>query len=262
MNKPLVSIITPVKNGEKHLRQSIESVISQSYRNIEHVIIDGQSTDSTLDIIKEYEDKIAYWKSERDRGISDAFNKGIQECNGEIIGIINADDWYEKGAVENAVSTFSQYPATGVVCGSISYWDDKKFLYHSPSIPGKLKYRMKVHHPTVFVKKSIYKNFGFFREDFKYAMDYELLLRFYMAKVPFKSIPNVLANMRFGGKSDITWKKALHEVHRAKLLNNISPLSSLVSHWYFIVDRYVMLFLDSAGFEKIIPRLKAKLISY
>jgi len=262
MNKPLVSIITPVKNGQKHLRQSITSVISQSYPNIEYVIIDGRSTDSTLEIVKEYEDKIAFWKSEPDRGISDAFNKGIQECNGEIIGIINADDWYAENAVEMIVKAFNNHPEAGVVCGSIVYWDDKRFLYFSPSIPSKLKYRMKIHHPTVFIKKHIYDKYGTFRQDFKYAMDYELLLRFYMSEIPFISIPNVIANMRLKGKSDLGWKRALGEVYMAKVINNVSPAWSLVTHWYFILDRYMMLFLDFAGFEKIIPRLKDKFFSY
>jgi len=102
-DQPLVSIITIVYNGEKHLQQTIESVLGQSYKPIEYLVVDGGSTDNSLSIIRSYGERIARWKSEKDRGISDAFNKGLSMVSGEIIGIINADDWYEPEAVERAV---------------------------------------------------------------------------------------------------------------------------------------------------------------
>src|SRR6185369_15072253 len=99
-SKPLVTVITVVFNGAKHLDDTIRSVITQTYDNVEYIIIDGGSTDGTLDIIKKYEGKIDYWVSEKDKGISDAFNKGISLSTGNIIGIINADDWYELDAIQ------------------------------------------------------------------------------------------------------------------------------------------------------------------
>src|SRR5258705_5340519 len=101
---PLVSIITIVYNGEKYIEDSIRSVINQSYKNIEYIIIDGGSSDNTVSIIKKYEKQIAFWISEKDKGISDAFNKGIAKATGEIIGILNSDDWYERDTVAKAVT--------------------------------------------------------------------------------------------------------------------------------------------------------------
>ena len=97
---PLISIITVVKNGEKHLEETIQSVINQNYKNIEYIIIDGDSKDKTISIIKKYEKYISYWKSEKDNGIYEAFNKGMKIANGDLLGFINSDDVYTKNAIE------------------------------------------------------------------------------------------------------------------------------------------------------------------
>jgi len=101
---PVVSIITIVYNGVRHIEDTIKSVITQTYPNIEYIIIDGNSTDGTQEVIKRYEHKIARWISEKDRGISDAFNKGIAMASGALIGMINADDWYEPDAIASVVA--------------------------------------------------------------------------------------------------------------------------------------------------------------
>ena len=101
---PLVSIITVVLNGESHLEHTINSVLCQTYENLEYIIIDGGSSDGTQDIIRKYQDKIDYWISESDDGIYDAMNKGILQAKGELIGILNSDDWYELETVELMVN--------------------------------------------------------------------------------------------------------------------------------------------------------------
>src|SRR6185369_14725253 len=105
-NKPLVSIITVAYNAYPFIEKTIQSVLSQTYSPIEYIIIDGGSTDYTVDIIKGYSNRIAYWSSEKDNGISEAFNKGLSKATGDIIGIINADDWYENDTVERVVYDF------------------------------------------------------------------------------------------------------------------------------------------------------------
>ena len=107
MNNPLVSIITVVYNGEKHIEQTINSVLNQTYSNIEYIIIDGDSTDNTLNIIKKYEDKIAHFISEKDSGIYNAMNKGLALTKGEIISILNADDYYFENTLQQVVDIFS-----------------------------------------------------------------------------------------------------------------------------------------------------------
>ncbi len=117
-NRPKVSIITVVYNGIAHLEQTIQSVLNQTYDNVEYIIIDGGSTDGTVELIKKYEESIAYWVSESDGGIYDAMNKGISNATGEIVGLINADDWYETGTIEKVVETF-QNSEVDVVHGSM-----------------------------------------------------------------------------------------------------------------------------------------------
>jgi glycosyltransferase involved in cell wall biosynthesis len=107
--QPLVSIVTIVYNGEKHLEQTIRSVLNQTYPKIEYIIIDGGSTDRSPDIIRKYNKSLAYWVSEKDNGVSDAFNKGIAKSTGDIIGLINSDDWYEETTVENVVKSIEDH---------------------------------------------------------------------------------------------------------------------------------------------------------
>ena len=120
--KPLISVITITLNTALTLDTAIQSVLNQTYDNIEYIIIDGGSTDGSLDIIRKYEDRIAYWTSEPDSGISEAFNKGITAATGEISGIINADDYYEPAAVALAVSVLTQTGAD-IVHGMVQYRD-------------------------------------------------------------------------------------------------------------------------------------------
>lgn len=103
-----VSIITVVYNGVKNIEQTIKSVLHQTYSNIEYIVIDGGSTDGSLDIIKKYSDSISYWVSEADKGIYDAMNKGISKATGDLIGIINSDDWYEPDAIMNMVTAYEE----------------------------------------------------------------------------------------------------------------------------------------------------------
>ncbi len=123
-HKPLMSIITVVFNGEKFLEQTIQSVINQTYKNIEYIIIDGGSTDGTLDIIKKYKDKIDYWASEKDEGIYDAMNKGIKVAKGKYLAFINADDWYEDNALNHVFSAYSQNQNIDFFYGNLNFIKD------------------------------------------------------------------------------------------------------------------------------------------
>jgi glycosyltransferase involved in cell wall biosynthesis len=164
---PLVSIITVVYNGQQYIEDVIKSVLNQSYKNIEYIIIDGGSTDNTLAIIKKYENQISYWISEKDEGISDAFNKGIQRSKGEIIGIINSDDWYEKDAVEKVVAKIKD---ADVVYSDMQLWknDEKDFIVKGDH--QFLTKEMTVNHPSVFVRKECYTQFGLFDTQYELAM--------------------------------------------------------------------------------------------
>lgn len=211
--QPLVSIVTIVYNGEKHLEQAMQSVLQQTYPNIEYIVIDGGSKDGTISIIKKYEQQLASWISEKDKGISDAFNKGLQKATGKFIGMINADDWYEKNAVEEAVKNFDD---ADIVYGDLILWRDDKIDFRQKGDHSFIEKEMTINHPTVFVRKTAYDQFGLFDRSFRCAMDYELLVRLWVNKCQFKYVPSIKANMRWQGLSDAQWKLGVKETLRIK----------------------------------------------
>jgi glycosyltransferase involved in cell wall biosynthesis len=214
-DRPLVSVITVVFNGEKFLEQTILSVINQTYTNVEYIIIDGASTDGTLEIIKKYEDKIDQWISEPDTGIYDAMNKGIALAKGELIGIINSDDWYENYAISEVVDNYRNNPEFGIFNGLHKLWDDSNFMGIIGHTSSFLKFGM-ISHPSCFVRNEIYKKNGLYDTQFKIAADYELMLRFNSIKVPFFFIEKVLANFRNSGLSNILTKQIIFETSEIK----------------------------------------------
>jgi len=226
-NKPLISIITVVYNGEKHLEETIQSVINQTYDNIEYIIIDGGSTDGTLDIIKKYEDRIDCWVSERDGGIYDAMNKGIGLCKGEIVGIVNADDYIYHETLEKVSSSFEDKEIMFVYAKLDLLSEDGNFFKTIDSI-GKehIKYRIFKHmpflHPTMFVKKSVYTQIGLFDTKYKLSAEYDFTLKLIENSIKSKRLDFSTGVFRLGGQSGGV--KSYVENHRLLLRHGINPL--------------------------------------
>lgn len=196
-----ISIITVCLNSEKTIEQTIQSVINQKCSDYEYIIIDGKSMDGTCEVIDKYKDYISIVVSEPDLGIYDAMNKGISLATGDIIGIINSDDWYEPGILSQIEKCFLDTDAD-VVYGKMNLIDENgtsKVLV--PSDIEKIRYEMEIPHPTTFVKKSIYERYGVFQLEYKIASDYELMLRLYTKGVSFKYLEQTIANFRLGGTS-------------------------------------------------------------
>jgi glycosyltransferase involved in cell wall biosynthesis len=214
--KPLISIITVSFNSVKTIEKTILSVLNQTYNNIEYIIIDGGSTDGTVDIIKKYSDKIKYWISEKDNGISDAFNKGIMASHGEIIGIINSDDWYEIDAIESIIKLDEENNAD-VYVGSLRYWKDEKentVLYPDTKYKKTISFRMPhLNHPSSFFKKQTYNDIGLFDIKYKYAMDYDIFLKVFLKNKHIYLTKKILANMLSGGFSNTHKNEAYREVY-------------------------------------------------
>jgi glycosyltransferase involved in cell wall biosynthesis len=257
--KPLVTIVTVVYNNALHLEQTIESVLGQTYSNIEYLIIDGGSTDGTIGIIERYDYRIAYWVSEADNGISDAFNKGIAASHGEIIGILNSDDWYEEDAVACAVEAMGNRGAD-IVYGMLRTWDSDLKSEEVSADHELLEREMSLNHPAVFATRAAYEKVGLYRTDFRYAMDYEWLLRAKKTGLTFISIDKCLANMRVEGISNVRWREPLKEEARAKSLVNPS-ISNLLYYYYKNAKGYARRFLEKTGLRFIVRLFHAHISS-
>ena len=218
---PKISVITISFNSKKTIEKTIKSVIEQNYPNLEYIIIDGGSTDGTLEIINKYKENISYFVSEADKGISDAFNKGIKVATGEIIGIINSDDEYLPNALNTVAKNYEK--GIDVYIGSILINDEENKINYTykPSIKiNKYLIKLNIAHPSTFVSKSAYENYGLFSLDFKIAMDLDLLRRFYYKGAKFKQVEGVLAKFNVGGVSTTVNMGANYKEREMIILRN------------------------------------------
>lgn len=227
-----ISIITATYNSAATIRDTALSVKAQSYESVEHIIIDGGSTDGTLDILKEYQ-HIGRISSEPDRGMYDAMNKGISMANGDVIGILNSDDFYAGPKVLEKVSEAFASTEIDAVYGDLDYVDatDANRLVRSwrsgRYVQDAFKWGWMPPHPTFFVRKEIYERYGGFNLNMGTAADYELMLRFiHRQRIRMAYLPEVLVKMRSGGASNASLTarlKANQNDHKAWKENDLEP---------------------------------------
>ena len=235
-----ISIITVCFNSEKYISSAIESVLSQTYNNIEYIIIDGGSKDKTVDIIKSYGNKIHHIVSEPDKGIYDGMNKGFKMATGDYLALINSDDFYMgNNAIELIVNQLLLDKTDSVyadliyvnpedVDKTVRYWKSGNF------IPGSFKKGWHPPHPTFIVKKDVYNKYGYFDLSFPLAADFELMLRFLEKyKISCTYLNKPLIKMRLGGATNKNFKNILKqniECYRAFKKNGItvSPFYTLL----------------------------------
>lgn len=196
---PLVSIITPSYNQADFLEQTILSVLEQDYPNIEYLVIDGGSTDGSVEIIKKYADRITWWVSEKDKGQADALNKGLARAKGEIVAWLNSDDVYKPGAIKQAVEALQQNPAVGMVYSklqSIDRWGEvfNTISYRPFDLPDLLTFNI-IGQPTVFMRREILQQAGPLDASYNYLLDHHLWLRM-LRLAPIKYVPTVWAAAR------------------------------------------------------------------
>lgn len=203
-----VSLITVTYNAVQHLRHCLESVLGQDYPALEYIVVDGGSTDGSLPLIRSYGEAIARVISEPDEGIYDAMNKGIGLATGDIIGLLNADDFYaHEGVISRVVAAFQANP-TDTVFGDLVYVEeddlDKVVRYY----PGRGFHHRKMRrgimppHPTFFARRGMYEQYGYFDQHYRICADFDLMLRwFHHHEVSYQHIPEVLVKMRTGGAS-------------------------------------------------------------
>ena len=208
-SNPRVTIITVCFNSEKTIKDTIESVLSQDYKNIEYIVVDADSSDETKNIIQQFEDKISLFICEKDNGIYDGMNKGIKNATGEIIGILNSDDIYSSCKVISQVVNKLKITNSATLYADLvfvkkdnlnkvmRYWKSGEFSIK------KLKKGWMIPHPTLFVRKEVYERFGLYNYEFKKSSDYEMVLRtLYKKNLTTTYLPKIIVKMRSGGVSN------------------------------------------------------------
>jgi glycosyltransferase involved in cell wall biosynthesis len=247
-NQIKISIITVCYNSAATIRDTFESVLNQTYKNIDYIVVDGNSKDETISIIKEYEQKFGdkmRWVSEPDNGLYDAMNKGIRMAMGEVVGIINSDDFYHRSdIIEIIASSFIKNKSIQAVFGDIRFVKEnnlnKTVRYFSSKtfIPWKFRFGFMPAHPTFFTYKENFDKFGYYKISYQITADFELLLRFlYVHKLEYNYIPLDFLKMRIGGLSTSSFKNR-HTINKEFLQgckeNGIYTNIFLLSIRYFI----------------------------
>ncbi len=245
-NKPLVSIITPSYNQGKFIEDTIRSVLSQDYTNVEYIVIDGGSTDNTVDILKKYEGKFK-WISEKDKGQSDAINKGFKMAKGDILAWLNSDDTYLQGAISKVADFFQTHPDTGAVYGKTHFIDEAgKIVGQYPTEPFDFK-RLAVFNficqPSMFFKKIVWNEIGGLDMNLNYSMDYDLWIKI-VRRFRVEYFNEFLSTYRLHTES-----KTISDIHALKnneeclktvmKLYNWAPANRVYGYYYYLVKNNI-----------------------
>lgn len=246
---PKVSIITPCFNGAGTISDCINSVKKQNYANIEHIIIDGGSTDGTLKILEE---SGVQYISGPDAGIYDAINKGIQESTGEILGILNCDDYYPSPDVISTVIEQFTCHDIDLLHGKIEQIDDngrKVWTVGSDVTTPQLMRKMKVAHPSVFVRREVYEKLGGFSIGFRIAGDYDFVLRAF-PRTRTQFIDKVMVKMRMNGVSQTHSIKSMRESMAVQLVHGTPPLKALANYYESLIKHKASKIARSLGIRR------------
>lgn len=246
MCRPKISIITVCYNSEKHLEECIQSVVKQPYENKEYIIIDGGSSDGTLAIIDKYKDKIAYFVSEPDKGISDAFNKGIRAATGDLIQILNSDDFLMPDVLSKIAMEYNDN--IDVYRGYCVIWDEKlgtKRILRPNNRFGVPPFGAIICHESSFISRKRYDLVGEYRLDFRYAMDLDFFIRMYKDKALVSKFMDIcVITFRAGGASSSS--ALMIEGERKKLVidNGGSEFSAVIFILYHRMKYSVKVFVN------------------
>ena len=255
-NQPIISIITVCFNSEKHIEDTIKSVLSQKYNNLQYIIIDGGSKDKTMDIINKYKKEISTIISEPDKGISDAFNKGIQHAKGDLVGIVNSDDILLPESLL-AIATSYQKGEYDIYRGNSIIWNpisNKKYREYPSLKFSTTPIFVNVAHESTFVTLNAYKKFGTYDIDLHYTMDLDFFIRAYKLGAKFKHVNHDVVQFRLGGATSTSMLKKRKDYIKMAYNNNASKLHA---HLYFL--GMILIDLGKRTLDLFGPDLKKKI---
>lgn len=237
-----LSVIMIVRNDRLRFRRALSSVLAQKTEALEIIVIDGGSTDGTLDEIAAHQDQLHYWESGLDKGIADAFNRGIAQARGEFIATLNSDDTWEPDTLRLVQDARQRYPETSVLCGAVRYLDpDSGYSYARYPDPAALKFRMWVFHPSLFVSRAAYVRVGGYEPQYSHAMDSEWCHRAIARGEKFEVIPAVLSNMSLGGLSDREFTVSLQQYRDSVIRNGLcGTLEGWTYYLFFLSLKKIM----------------------
>jgi len=212
-----ISIVTVCYNSAKTIRDTIESVLSQTYADVEYIIVDGASTDGTIEIVDSYRNQVSKFISEPDHGIYDAMNKGIAAATGDVVGLLNSDDVYEhKDVLTDVVSSFSERSSADIIFGDVVFASPDnmnrvvRYYRSSHFRPWKLRFGWMPPHPATFVRREVYEKYGLYSLNYRIASDYEIFVRWMLLnKLRYHYLDAVLVRMRTNGVSTSGWKSSV-----------------------------------------------------
>lgn len=252
-----ISIITITYNSENTLEGTIKSILEQNYNNLEYIIIDGGSSDSTLEIIDKYRKRIAYFISEPDNGISEAFNKGIRVAQGDVIGIINSDDMLYKDALFRINKKFTERPDLEAVHGNVLRFngnEERGRVVKPNKNLKKLYYDFLIYHPSFFVSKKAYEKYGLYNCEYKCAMDYEFVSRMYFNGANIDYIDSIISYFRVGGTSELNKKITRYEHKKIMIQNGTHPVKAKLYMTYKICKNESIILIKKYHLEDFIRR--------
>lgn len=251
MSDPTVSIITVSHNSIKTISDTIKSVLAQTYKNIEYIIIDGSSTDGTIELVNSFGKKISKFRSETDNGIYDAINKGIRIATGDIVGILNSDDFFCDSNVIERVAELFRENETDAVFGDAQFVDPVKTskvvrYYSSKNFhTGKFKFGFMPAHPSFYVKRELFEKLGYYKVDYKIAADFELLVRFlYINKIKFRYLEIPFLSMRTGGVSN---RSLLSNFTLNKEIARACKENGIQTNFFWIYSKYFTKMFEFLG---------------
>lgn len=244
----LLTIITVTFNSARTLARTVDSVAAQTYARIEYIVIDGGSTDGTLDLIRRREDDIALWLSEPDSGISDAFNKGIALAGGEFIALVNSDDWLEPDQMRRAVEALQRTRADFVFGNMKVHGADgtEQFeLKGDPEYRTRIRHEMPdLNHPSMVCRREAYERYGLYDTELRVAMDYEWLLRAHIGGAKGMYVPELTSHMGDGGVSNHSIRMAFEETRSVSVRHGYPPMLAGVRHLIRLAKLRVRLIIE------------------